>query len=359
MNAATTGAPQFDLQALWDEVGIRLIAVADIKPETNRWLWKGRIPLGMITLLEGDPDQGKSFITIDLAARVTTATTMPGEQRSASPAAVVFLSTEDHFASTIRPRCEAAEADMRRVLLVDTMKTDDGAESSVMLSRGGLARLEKAITWCKARVVVIDPLMAYLPDGVDSYKDQDVRLVLSELAAIARRTGAAILIVRHLNKGGGKDIHRGGGSIGIAGAARSILKVEKVAGSKVRRVLKSIKSNLATSPPPLHYQVADADGYRLVDADGNEECVGKVEWELSEAWAPSEGSKGDVLDVARSRPDGFKNVTELARAAGGGKQSTLGLIRGVLADGRLVKRNGRIHAGSVLSSAAISSRRNQ
>jgi hypothetical protein len=230
------------------------------------WLWHGRIPLGAITMLDGDPGLGKSLITLDLAARVTTGRGMPlgapaveGAERGAG---VVLLSAEDHLTATILPRLVMAAADMDRVKILrgamaDSPEAGRTLERQFLLPRD-LPLLEEDIQEVEARLVVIDPLMAFLDGTVNSWRDQDVRAVLAPLAALAERTGAAILILRHLNKASGMSaIQRGGGSIGIIAAARSGLLVAKHPDNPDQeRVLASTKSNLGPTMPALRYRLA-------------------------------------------------------------------------------------------------------
>ena len=264
------------------------VTASALKPTQVHWLWQGRIPLGTITLLDGDPGLGKSLITLDLAGRVTRGLPMPdGSPGIEGGAGAVLLSAEDDLTATILPRLLAAAADMDRVELLRGAKTTD-PETGQTLERffllpHDLPYLEEAIQEKAARLVVIDPLMAFLDGTVNSWRDQDVRAVLAPLAALAERAGAAILILRHLNKATGMSaIQRGGGSIGIIGAARSGLLVAKAPDDPDHeRVLASSKSNLGPPMPSLRYRIATP----LQDVEGLEEegledlrDVPMVEW---------------------------------------------------------------------------------
>lgn len=260
--------------------GCRTVCLANVEPERVEWLWDGRIPRGMLALVDGDPGLGKSTLTLDLVARVTTGAPMPCATDAARrpPANVLVMSAEDHLSATIRVRLDAAGADMARVHAVVAMPRIGEPDAPPALTPEGIAGLESAIRFHRAALVVIDPLMAYLGAGVDAYRDQDVRRVLHLLAACAERTGAAILIVRHLRKGAGPALYRGGGSIGIAGAARSVMLVATDPADESARVIAIVKSNLAPSVPALRW--------RLVDTGG----VARVEW-----LGPAEGLTADEL----------------------------------------------------------------
>ncbi len=242
------------------EVSARTIKAADVEPERVRWLWPARIPLGKLTILDGDPGLGKSTLLADIAARVTLDGPMPDSSRGdvGGPVSVLVLSAEDGAADTIRPRLEAAGADLERVLIWETNVDADGSERLPSLPED-LETLADLIRRHAIALVTVDPLMAYLGARTNSYRDQDVRRALAPLARIGDVTGAAIVLVRHLNKAAGASaVYRGGGSIGIIGAARSGLLVARHPEDDDRRVLASTKSNLGPVPPSLSYRLQGA-----------------------------------------------------------------------------------------------------
>src|SRR5215213_7454831 len=226
--------------------------LADVQAETVEWLWERRIPLGKITVLDGDPDNGKSVLTTDLAARVTTGRPMPyGFGKTFPQAGVVILSAEDGVGDTIRPRFDAAGGDPSRVVIL-------GNDDPFGIPED-LPELERAIKQVGAKLVIVDPIMAFLGENINSNSDKDVRSALKPLKQLAERTGAAVVIVRHLNKTpGGNVLSRGGGSIGIIGAARSGLVVGPHPTDEALRVLASQKHNLSMPPESLAYQVTSA-----------------------------------------------------------------------------------------------------
>lgn len=231
--------------------------LSEVEPESVEWLWPGRIPKGKVSLIEGDPGTGKSALTIDLAARVSVGKELPDET-PCQVAGVVLLSAEDGPADTIRPRLDAAGADPSKVLALTTLCDVENQERMLSVP-DDVPLIERGIERVGAGLVVIDPLVAFLPKNVDANKDQDVRRALAPLAVLAERTGAAVVVVRHLNKGtGGKALYRGGGSIGIIGAARSALLVAKDPQDEDRRVLAAQKSNLSKPAPSLSFSLEDA-----------------------------------------------------------------------------------------------------
>ncbi|MEJ7872821.1 MAG: AAA family ATPase, partial [Rubrobacteraceae bacterium] len=232
--------------------------LSDVKPERVRWLWDGRIVLGKLNLVDGDPGTGKSAATTDLAARVSVGKPWP-DGSECRAGGVVLLSAEDGLADTIRPRFDAAGGDPSKAVAVSTVPDAEGNERQIAIP-DDLPTIEAAIERVGALLVVVDPLMAFLPGDVNSHRDQDIRRALAPLARLAERTGAAVVVVRHLNKGvGGNALYRGGGSIGIVGAARSGLLIAKHPEDESRRVLASIKSNLAAPAPSLVFELASTE----------------------------------------------------------------------------------------------------
>ena len=242
-----------------------LTPLADVQPERVAWLWASRIPRGKLTLLDGDPDLGKSTCTLDLAARVSRGVMMPDGSPGVDAADVILLSAEDGLADTVRPRLDAAGADCRRVTAL-TMNGPDGDDLPSI--PGDLTALRNAITERRAALVVVDPLMAYLSGTVNSHRDQDVRRALAPLASVAESTGAALVVLRHNAKAANTNpLYRGGGSIGIIGAARSGLVVARDPDDESRCILAVAKGNLAPKPAAL--------AYRIIGADNG---AGRVEW---------------------------------------------------------------------------------
>ena len=277
------------------------VLMSDVTPENVSWAWRNRIPLGKITILDGDPGQGKSAVTVDLAARISVGAPMPDGSRGVK-GGVVLVSFEDGLADTIRPRLEAAGADLSRVLALRTI--GQGNNERPLILPDDIGVLREAVERVGAVFVVIDPLMAALNGKVDSHRDQDVRRVLTPLAALADDTDVAILVVRHLNKGlAGNPIYRGGGSIGIIGAARSGMIIASDPADENVRVLASTKSNLGPPPRPVAFSLdATATSVRVM-------------------WLGYSGHAADTLLAARhssaKRPIGNRGaVLDLLEGAG-------------------------------------------
>jgi hypothetical protein len=242
-----------------DEVVAVVRVMATVQTRRVAWLWRDWIPRGAITVLDGDPGLGKSTLTLDLAARVSRGWMMPpdgGEScaQETEPAGVLLFSAEDDPETTIRPRLDAAGADANRVLLMECVRKGEDDRPAVLPT--DLDLLDRLIQSHDIRLVVVDPFMAYLDDSFDSHKDQQIRRALRQIATMAQRTGVAVLIVRHLNKlNGAPALYRGGGSIGIIGAARSALIVGRDPEERSRHILAVTKKNLGPLPDSLAYQL--------------------------------------------------------------------------------------------------------
>jgi len=248
-----------------------LIRMADVEARPIEWLWQGRIPRGMLTLVDGDPKRGKSSMTLDLAARVSSGRPMPDETIASAPADVIIIAHEDDPASVLRPRLDAAGADVTRVHLLPSVSDAHGARLPELPT--DLVALMDAIQSLGARLVVIDPLMSYLGAGIDSHRDQDVRRALMPLATVASETGAAIVMVRHLRKGSGPALYRGGGSIAIIGVARSTLLVASAPEDDGTRIVAQTATNLAVEAPSLRFRLEDVGGVARVEWLGVAEGV--------------------------------------------------------------------------------------
>lgn len=245
--------------------------MSDVEPVEVAWLWPDRIPLGRLTILDGDPGLGKSTVTLDLAARVTRGHRMPDWKRGLDgPAGVVLLGAEDGLADTVRPRLDAAGADCTRVAALKAVRDGDGKPRLPTVADVGAIRA--VAREVDAKLLVIDPLSAYMGAGVDGHRDIDVRTVLAGLAQLAEETGLAVLLVRHLNKSGGRNpLYRGGGSIAFIAAARSGLLLARDPDDADKLVLASTKASLAPLGDSLSLRLDTEDGRVRVAWSGRSE----------------------------------------------------------------------------------------
>lgn len=239
-----------------------LVRLADVQPESITWQWPGRVAVGKLGLVVGDPGLGKSWITLDIAARLSAGRSWPDGAPAVPAADVVLLSAEDGLADTIRPRLDRLGADVTRVHHLAVLRIGEH-ERAVQLADSSI--VEQAIVETGAKLVIIDPVSAYL-GSTDSHRDAEVRSLMAPLAAVAERTGAAIIGVMHLAKSTQRPaIYRAVGSIAFAAAARIVLAVAADPDRDDRRILAPIKSNLSAPPAALAYTLSD--GVLAWDAD--------------------------------------------------------------------------------------------
>jgi len=232
--------------------GVKLRCMADVKAENVTWLWKPRIPKGKVTLEEGDPGIGKSWVSLAIATGVTLGKGLPGQEQS-EPANVVIASAEDGLGDTIRPRLDAMGADVSRIYAIDGALTLD--DSGFVLLEGYLERVKPAL-------LIVDPLVAFLGAEVDIHRANETRAIMSQLSRLAEKFEIAILAVRHLTKGNmSKAIYRGLGSIDITAACRSVLMAGSDPDYPQNRALVHIKSNLAPAGPAIGYELREGGFY--------------------------------------------------------------------------------------------------
>lgn len=231
-----------------------LIRSADIVPCEVRWLWDGWVPLGELTVIDGDPGSGKSQLTLDIAARLSRGWLMPPCPRKPdhpprTPGSSIILTTEDAADTVIRPRLDALHADCDRIMLL-------GAERDLPTFPAEIPWLENKITEHRARLAVLDPFYGFLGSRVESNTDPKIRQALGPLAQVAHRTGCAIVLVRHLNKKSDEPVlYRGGGSIAVLAQCRSAVIVGRDPSDPQRRVLAPNKTSLCRPPQSLAFEI--------------------------------------------------------------------------------------------------------
>lgn len=281
--------------------GIILTRVSDVIAQEISWLWRDRIAIGKVTVIAGPPGLGKSQLTAFLAANVTTGGAWPNEEGLAPVGAVIMLSCEDDIADTIRPRLEAAGADVSKVHVVEGVNSKSG-DRKVFNVKQDMPLLEEALDRVEGvKLVVIDPITAYL-DGSDSHNTGDVRAALAPLQELAMRRGIAVVVVSHLNKSGGqgRSVNAVTGSIAFVAASRATFLVEKDAEEPDRRLFLEVKNNLARSNG-LAFYIRERLLPNGIRAPYLEFQPGTVDMTADEALSQTTSSKrgGSALDDAK------------------------------------------------------------
>ena len=236
---------------------VPIICMNDVEQTEVDWLWYPYIPFGKLTIVQGNPGEGKTFFAMQLAAACTNQKFLP-DMEPFEPFNMIFQTAEDGLGDTVKPRLLSSGADLQRVLVIDD------TENPLTLADD---RIEKAIRENNARLMVIDPLQAFLGANVDMNRANEVRPVFRKLADIAQSTGCAIVMIGHLNKASGtQSTYRGLGSIDIAAVVRSILFVGKVKDDPTTRVIVHEKSSLAPPGQALAFSLGDQKGFRWIGA---------------------------------------------------------------------------------------------
>ena len=234
---------------------VKIIRMSDVELTPVDWLWKPYLPFGKLSVLQGNPGEGKTYFAMHLAAACTNGKLLPNMEHM-EPFNVIYQTAEDGLGDTVKPRLIEAGADLDRVLVID--------DSEVQLTLSD-ERIEKAIVENNARLVIIDPIQAYLGADVDMNRANEVRPIFMRLGQVAQRTGCAILLIGHLNKAAGmQSLQRGLGSIDIAAAVRSVMFIGKLKHDPTMRILTHEKSSLAPPGASLAFSLGDEGGFRWV-----------------------------------------------------------------------------------------------
>ena len=233
--------------------GLQMIKMSEVQSQEVSWLWYPFIPYGKLTIIQGDPGDGKTTLVLNIAAWLSKGEGLDSEMKLSEPVNVIYQSAEDGLADTVKPRLELAGADCERILVIDEKE-----KSLSMVDE----RLEKAIVQTKARMLILDPIQAYLGGGMDMNRANEARDMTKKLGALAEKYQCAIVLIGHMNKAAGnKAAYRGMGSIDFFAVARSVLLVGRVEGEPNIRAVVQIKNNLAAFGHPKAFALSE-DGFQ-------------------------------------------------------------------------------------------------
>lgn len=240
-----------------EKKAVPMIRMSEVQQTEVEWFWHPYIPFGKLTIIQGNPGEGKTFFAMQLAAACTNRKFLP-QMEPFEPFNMIFQTAEDGLGDTVKPRLLSAEADLERVLVIDD------ANNPLTLAD---ERIENAIRENHARLVIIDPLQAFLGANVDMNRANEVRPIFRRLADVAQATNCAIVMIGHLNKAAGsQSTYRGLGSIDITAVVRSLLFIGKVKTDPTTRVIVHEKSSLAPPGQSLAFSLGDEKGFRWIGA---------------------------------------------------------------------------------------------
>ena len=218
-------------------IELKIINMADIQSQEIEWLWYPFIPYGKLTIIQGDPGDGKTTLVLNLAAKLSKGIGLDEDMQVSEPMNIIYQTAEDGLADTVKPRLEAADADCEKIMVID-----ESEKSLSMVDE----RLEQAIIQTNARLLILDPIQAYLGGGMDMNRANEVRDMTKKLGLLAEKYKCAIILIGHMNKAAGnKAAYRGMGSIDFFAVARSVLLVGRIEGEPDLRAVVQIKNNLA------------------------------------------------------------------------------------------------------------------
>ncbi len=236
-----------------DAGGLVVVEAVDVEPRAVRWLWLSRVPMGGITMLDGDPGEGKTAIALKFSSLVSQGGLFPDDPTKREPRKVLYISVEDDPAFTLVPRLKSMGANLSNVAFLALMRDPKGEERVLDITRD-LPELEAEVARRNPALIVIDPVQAHIGAGTDMNRVNQVRAAMAPVALLAAKYDCAILIVRHFNKQGGtKALYRGMGSIDFSGVGRAVLAA--VMDEDERRWLTRVKCNLATRPLSVQYEL--------------------------------------------------------------------------------------------------------
>lgn len=232
---------------------LKMIKMSDIEAQEIEWLWYPYIAYGKLAIVQGDPGDGKTTLILNLAAKLTKGEGLDENMKVTEPMNVIYQTAEDGLADTVKPRLLQAGADCEKVLVID-----ESEKSLSMLDE----RIEEALIKTGARVLILDPIQAYLGSGTDMNRANEVRNMTKRLAALAEKYKCAIILIGHMNKAAGnKAAYRGMGSIDFYAVARSVLLVGRVEGEPNIRAMVQIKNNLAEFGHAKAFRLSE-EGFR-------------------------------------------------------------------------------------------------
>lgn len=285
-----------------------------VEIEKIDWLLYPFIPFGKVTIVQGDPGEGKTTMVLQIIAKLTKGEAvlpsgsdepaLEGKTMALEPVNVIYQTAEDGLGDTIKPRLLSAGADCSRVMVID-----DNNQALTMMD----ARLEEAIIKTKARLVVLDPIQGFLGAAVDMHRANEIRPLMKRIAVLAEKYHCAIILIGHMNKNSnGKSSYRGLGSIDFQAAARSVLIVGRIKDEPEIRVVCHVKSSLAPEGKSIAFRLDKDTGFEwigeydisaddLLSGDNRGQKIHAAKEFLKEILASGSVAQTKVAEEAESR----------------------------------------------------------
>ena len=303
-----------------NEPNLKLINMEQVEIEKIDWLLYPFIPFGKVTIVQGDPGEGKTTMVLQIIAKMTKGeAVLPSDSDESAlkektmalePVNVIYQTAEDGLGDTIKPRLLSAGADCSRVMVID-----DNDQALTMMD----ARLEEAIIRTKARLVVLDPIQGFLGTDVDMHRANEIRPLMKRVAMLAEKYHCAIILIGHMNKNSnGKSSYRGLGSIDFQAAARSVLIVGRIKDEPEIRVVCHVKSSLAPEGKSIAFRLDKDTGFEwigeydisaddLLSGDNRGQKIHEAKEFLKEILVSGSVAQTKVAEEAESR--GIKKKT--------------------------------------------------
>lgn len=282
---------------------LKLINMQDIEVEAISWLWYPFIPYGKVTIIQGDPGEGKTTLVLQIIARLTKGESIIDEKEK-PPINVIYQTAEDGLEDTIKPRLLSADADCSKVLVIDDRDTP-------LTMRD--VRLEQAIVETNAKLVVLDPIQGFLGADVDMHRANEIRPIMKHISELAEKYKCAIILIGHMNKCSvGKSVYRGLGSIDFQAAARSVLIVGRIKDEPEIRVVCQTKSSLAPEAKAVAFRLNEENGFEWIgelDITADDLLSGTVKGTKKQAamdflenlLADGQMSQKEIIELARQK----------------------------------------------------------
>ena len=281
---------------------LELIRMSDVQPEEVQWLWYPYIPLGKLTVIQGDPGEGKTTFVLAVIAALTKGEALP-EREPLDPVNILYQTAEDGLADTIRPRLDALGADCSRVLVIDESKRELSLSDE---------RIRQAMEETGAKLLVLDPLQAYLGAEVAMHRANEVRPILKRLGSVAEQMGCAVVLIRNLNKmQGQKSGHRGMGSVDFQAAARSVLLVGRTKEDPQLRIVVPDKSSLSPEGESIAFALDPEQGFQWKGycAYNAEELLGGSTKQVQTKTMQAEETLRNLLDKPAPAEEILRRIT--------------------------------------------------